>query len=145
MMTLVEKLFDAAENLHDKEVKKLIISAAHVIDNLTQERDYYRQHVVWGHYEEEKPSFHQGIEGEHEINEPINAKWVTNLVKAIDIYKVERDRFKHAYPEITGAYFLSGGYGDTDTNELPQYVQICPAYGCSWSQVYERTDRAVGK
>ena len=68
---------------------------------------------------------------------------VRNLRKALDIYKRERDRFKHNKPEITGAYFLAGGHGETDDNLLPQFVRIVPAYGCAWEQVYEKTDRTI--
>ena len=66
-----------------------------------------------------------------------------NLRKALDIYQRERDRFRHAKPEITGAYFLSGGYGPKDDNMLPQFVEIVPAYGCGWSMVYEYTGRTI--
>lgn len=65
------------------------------------------------------------------------------LRKALDVYERERDRFKHAKPEMTGAYFLAGGYGDKDDNYLPQFVEIVPAYGCGWSQIYEKTDRTI--
>jgi len=65
------------------------------------------------------------------------------LRKGLDIYQRERDRFKHNKPEITGAFFLSGGYGAKDDNMLPQIVTICPAYGCGWDQVYEKTDRTI--
>lgn len=68
---------------------------------------------------------------------------VTSLRKALEIYKRERDRFKHNRPEITGEYFLAGGHGDTDENLLPQFVRIVPAYGCAWEQIYEKTDRTV--
>lgn len=65
------------------------------------------------------------------------------LEKALEIYERERARFKHSNPEITGAYFLTGGHGDRDANLLPEFVTICPAYGCAWEQVYEKTDRTV--
>jgi len=65
------------------------------------------------------------------------------LRKALEIYKRERERFKHSNPEMTGAYFLSGGYGETDDNMLPQFVRIVPAYGCAWEQVYEKTDKTI--
>jgi len=68
---------------------------------------------------------------------------VEKLRKALDIYERERDRFRHAKPEITGEYFLAGGYGEQDANQLPQYVRICPAYGCAFEVVYEKTDRTV--
>lgn len=65
------------------------------------------------------------------------------LWKGFEIYERERARFRHANPERTGVYFLSGGHGDVDDNLLPQYVTIVPAYGCSWEQVYEKTDRTI--
>lgn len=68
---------------------------------------------------------------------------IEKLHRALDIYERERARFLHAHPEITGAYFLAGGYGDTDDNELPQFVRICPAYGCAWEQVYEKIDKTI--
>jgi hypothetical protein len=71
------------------------------------------------------------------------ADYIEKLEKALEIYSVERDRFKHNKPEITGAYFLTGGHGDIDKNLLPQFVRVCPAYGAGWEQVYEKTDRTV--
>jgi len=44
---------------------------------------------------------------------------------------------------MTGAYFLSGGHGNVDSNMLPEYVRIVPAYGCAWEQVYVKTDRTI--
>lgn len=61
----------------------------------------------------------------------------------LEVYKRERDRFKHNKPEITGEYFLAGGHGYVDENFLPQFVQICPAYGCAWVKIYEDTGRTV--
>ena len=65
------------------------------------------------------------------------------LRKALEIYERERERFRHAKPEITGEYFLTGGHGDRDDNMLPEYVRICPAYGCAWEQVYVKTDKTI--
>lgn len=63
--------------------------------------------------------------------------------RALSLYERERNRFKHSQPEFTGEYFLTGGHGERDNNELPQYVCICPAYGCAWEQVYEKTERTI--
>jgi hypothetical protein len=68
---------------------------------------------------------------------------IKTLRKGLEIYEQERNRYKHAYPEKTGAYFLAGGLGEIDDNYLPQFVEIVPAYGCGWSQVYEKTDRTI--
>jgi len=66
-----------------------------------------------------------------------------NLHKLLDLYERERDRFKHNKPEMTGAYFLSGGHGLKDDNMMPQFVEICPAYGCGWTMIYEDSGRII--
>ena len=128
-------------SLHEFEAE--INLAIRAIKSLEENRDWYREHVVWGFYEDSIPHYIQGAAGEHEINEPVTAKQVRNVYKALDIYKRERERFRHAKPEITGAFFLSGGHGLKDDNMLPQFVTICPAYGAGWEQVYEKTDRTI--
>jgi hypothetical protein len=68
---------------------------------------------------------------------------IMNLRKALDIYERERSRFRHSKPEITGEYFLAGGYGERDGNLLPEFVRIVPAYGCAWEQVYQKIDKTI--
>ena len=65
------------------------------------------------------------------------------LRKGLEIYARERDRYKHATPEMSGAYFLTGGHGPLDDNSMPQFVEIVPAYGCGWSMIYEDTGRTI--
>lgn len=65
------------------------------------------------------------------------------LRKALEIYERERARFRHAKPEMTGEYFLAGGHGPKDDNQMPQFVEIVPAYGCGWSMIYEDTGRTI--
>ena len=112
--------------------------------------DWYKERMVWGVYSDQKPVFYQGEAGENEACDHVTADEVNNMVaqihnlkKALEIYQRERDRFKHAHPEITGAYFLTGGHGEKDVNLLPEYVTICPSYGSGWEQVYQKTDRTV--
>lgn len=131
----------AEAKLHDME--RAILVAIAQMKSLEENRDWYRDRVVWGFYEDDAPKYYQGKEGENEITSPVTAKEVDRLARAIDIYGRERQRFQHTYPEITGQYFLTGGHGDKDNNQLPQFVTICPAYGCAWEQVYEKTDRTV--
>lgn len=113
------------------------------IKDLEQSRDWYRDRVVWGHYEDVVPHYVQGRDGEHEINEPVTAEQVRAVYKALDVYARERARFRHTKPEITGAYFLAGGHGLKDDNMLPQFIEICPAYGCAWVKVYEDTGKTI--
>jgi hypothetical protein len=68
---------------------------------------------------------------------------VTKLRKALDLYERERARFRHAKPEMTGAYYLAGGHGPKDDNQMPQFVEICPAYGAGWVMIYEDTGRTI--
>lgn len=65
------------------------------------------------------------------------------LRKALEAYQRERDRYRHNNPEYTGSYFLAGGHGEFDSNCLPQFVRIVPAYGCAWEQIYEKTDKTI--
>jgi hypothetical protein len=83
------------------------------------------------------------LRASYEVGQKDKADRVEKLEKALELYEREHNRFKHAYPEITGAYYLTGGHGERDNNKLPQYVQICPAYGCAWEQIYERTEKTI--
>lgn len=41
-------------------------------------------------------------------------------------------------------YFIHADGGDKDINGMPERLYVVPAYGCDWSQVYERTDKVSG-
>jgi hypothetical protein len=68
---------------------------------------------------------------------------VRQLRKAIEIYERERVRFRHAQPEFTGDFFISGKFGNIDNNGLPDKIEICPSYGCAWTTVYEKTEKII--
>lgn len=72
------------------------------------------------------------------------AEYIKKLELSLNIYAKERTRFKHAHPEMTGVYFISGEGGNKDNNLLPEYIWVCPAYGCDWSQRYVRTESTTG-
>ena len=40
-------------------------------------------------------------------------------------------------------WFPTGGIGEKDSNGLPKYIEVCPAHGVGWTQVYEKTDRTI--
>lgn len=52
------------------------------------------------------------------------------------IRRVYADKFPNTW-------FVTSGYGEKDQSGLPQFVEIVPAYGVGWSQVYEKTDRTI--
>lgn len=68
---------------------------------------------------------------------------VRKLYKALEIYERERIRFKHAKPEMSGEFFIAGYHGPKDDNVMPQFVEICPAYGVGWTMIYEDTGRTI--
>lgn len=120
------------------------------VQNCRELIDWYKERMVWGFYSDKKPTFYQGEAGENDVCDPVTAEEVNNMVtqidnlkKALEIYQRERDRFKHSHPEMTGAYFLTGGHGKKDDNMLPEYVTVCPAYGAGWEQIYQKTDRTI--
>jgi len=43
--------------------------------------------------------------------------------------------------KLGNIYFICGEGGEKDKNNLPNQIHICPAYGCDWFQVYEKTDK----
>jgi len=46
--------------------------------------------------------------------------------------------------KLGNIYFICGEGGEKDKNNLPERIHICPAYGCDWFQVYERTNNTWG-
>jgi hypothetical protein len=57
-----------------------------------------------------------------------------------------REMIKHIdlVEKLGGIYFICGEAGTKDDNNLPDRIHICPAYGCDWFQVYEKTDKTFG-
>lgn len=46
--------------------------------------------------------------------------------------------------KMGNVYFICGEGGEKDKNNLPEQIHICPAYGCDWFQIYERSDKTFG-
>ena len=46
--------------------------------------------------------------------------------------------------KMPDTWFVSGELGEKDGNGLPERITVCPAYGCDWVQVYQRTDQTAG-
>jgi hypothetical protein len=102
-----------------------------------------RNYFLWDGVIDEQPAdVHRLVEDLCHEN-MAQAKVIKSLEKVLEIYERERDRFRHAKPEMTGAYFLAGGHGLKDDNQMPQFVEICPAYGAGWVKVYEDTGKTI--
>lgn len=41
-------------------------------------------------------------------------------------------------------YFICGEIGKKDSNNLPDRIMVCPAYGLDWFVVYEKTNNTGG-
>jgi hypothetical protein len=142
-----EELHEKLNSLDKLDPTSLLKFSEHLIrefSELEKQTDFYREKIVWGFYEEKVPKFYQGVEGEHHMCEPVTAEFISNLLKCLDIYERERKRYLHANPDkFHGVFFLAGGLGEKDQNGLPQFVEIVPAYGVAWSQLYEKTDKQI--
>ena len=64
---------------------------------------------------------------------------IATLNNVLATYEAERIRFAHSVPEYSGLFFIAGYDGEVDEHGLPEYIQICPAYGANWTQQYTRT------
>jgi hypothetical protein len=53
---------------------------------------------------------------------------------------VIRRMYVEHYPD---QWFAWHGYGEKDRNGLPQYIEVVPAHGVGWTQVYEKTNRTI--
>jgi len=72
----------------------------------------------------------------------IMAEEIKRLRSLVDIAGVI---FRHNLtPDKGFNYFICGQGGDKDENNLPEKLFVCPAYGCDWFQVYQRTDQTAG-
>ena len=111
--------FDLERTRHLEAIDRSEYTAAKTLDSERQANEMLTDHIEELEVENEK------------------------LRKGLEIYQRERDRFRHANPEMTGAYFLSGGHGIKDDNQMPQFVEVVPTYGCGWSMIYEDTGRII--
>lgn len=44
---------------------------------------------------------------------------------------------------FSNTWFPTGEIGETDSNGLPEYIEVCPAYGVGWTILYKKTDRTI--
>jgi len=46
--------------------------------------------------------------------------------------------------KLGDVYFICGEGGEKDSNNLPKQIHICPAHGCDWFEIYEKTGSTWG-
>lgn len=67
------------------------------------------------------------------------------LKKLRGLIEVYNKIFTHnLVPDKGFHYFICGDGGEEDDNNLPERLYICPAYGCDWFQIYEKTNQTAG-
>lgn len=67
------------------------------------------------------------------------------LEAQLDLIAKQQKIIRRIYVEhFPDTYFVCGESGSKDQNGLPDRIEVCPAYGVDWSQIYERTDRQIG-
>jgi len=69
----------------------------------------------------------------------------TKLEEMMALLEKQQVIIRRIYAEkLPDTWFVCGELGEKDQNNLPKYIEVCPAYGVDWSQLYERTDRTIG-
>jgi hypothetical protein len=54
--------------------------------------------------------------------------------------KIIRRIYVDHFPDT---YFVCGELGIKDSNGLPDKIEVCPAYGVGWTQIYQKTDTTI--
>lgn len=81
--------------------------------------------------------------GEYGVD-PIVEEAADELERIHDLLCKQQVIVRRIYAEqLPDTWFVSGEHGAKDDNGLPQYIEVCPAYGVGWSQIYEKTERAI--
>ncbi len=67
------------------------------------------------------------------------------LEAQLDLIEKQQKIIRRIYVDhFPDTYFVCGESGSKDQNGLPEYIEVCPAYGVDWTQLYQRTDRTIG-
>lgn len=81
--------------------------------------------------------------GEYGVD-PLVEEAANELETMHDMLCKQQVIIRRIYAEyLPDTWFVCGEMGEKDSNGLPQYIDVCPAYGVGWYQVYEKTDRSV--
>ena len=56
-------------------------------------------------------------------------------------FELLKKMFLHGVPDQTpDTYFICGDGGEKDSDSLPEYIFVCPAYGVGWFMPYKKVD-----
>jgi hypothetical protein len=66
------------------------------------------------------------------------------IEKMMSLLEKQQVIIRRIYAEkLPDTWFVCGEGGNKDQNGLPDHIEVCPAYGVGWSQIYEKTDRTI--
>lgn len=72
--------------------------------------------------------------------DPDVVNWFQLIKVCASLVRV-RTALRHANPESTREFFITGYGGKFDENGLPDRIMICPEYGVSWAVPYKKIDQ----
>lgn len=75
------------------------------------------------------------------VEDVAKAKELMQIVWDVQQEKVElyRRLVKNLLPKLNGEFFICG-HSPKGSDNLPDYISVCPAYGADFSVTYQRTD-----
>ena len=87
------------------------------------------------------------INAGYEMSEAMSE--INELRRLLDQYKNGYEAamriVKSTYPDkFPDTYFICGELGSKDDNGMPEKLTVCPAYGCDFFYIYERTGVTSG-
>ena len=59
--------------------------------------------------------------------------------KEFELFEKLKNIWFHSAAEKTGAFFICGKGGDTDSMGLPEHIFICPTYGLDGMAMYTKS------
>ena len=76
--------------------------------------------------------------------DPIVEEAANELERIHDLLCKQQVIIRRVFAEtLPDTWFVAGEMGNKDSNGLPDRIEVCPAYGVGWTQIYEKTDRTI--
>ncbi|QMP84004.1 MAG: hypothetical protein [Caudoviricetes sp.] len=71
-------------------------------------------------------------------------KMATEIEELTALLEKQQQIIRRVYVDhFPNTWFPTGGIGEKDSNGLPEYIEVCPAYGVGWTILYKKTDRTI--
>lgn len=81
--------------------------------------------------------------GEYGVD-PLFEQSAKELEDQLDLIEKQQKIIRRVYVDhFPNTWFPTGEIGETDSNGLPEYIEVCPAYGVGFTVLYKKTDRTI--